>query len=85
MVVPSNGFKVLTTGFFVYCNGLADKDVFDQKLEFDVKIISYEGNDSWVEPTLLAAQKCLSSDTIPSAHEDCDFCNYNTLVSEVTK
>lgn len=84
-LLRQKGFKVSPIGYFVYCNGITDKDVFDQKLEFDIKIISYEGNDSWVEPTVLAARKCLDSDEIPECHEDCDFCCYNTLVTEATK
>ncbi len=80
-----NGFHVSPVGYFVYCNGIADKEAFDQKLEFDIKIISYEGNDNWVEPTILAARKCLDSDEIPKCHEDCDFCCYNTLVTKATK
>jgi len=44
-----NGFKVSDTGYFVYCNGMTDKEAFDGKLEFDVKIIPYKGDTSWVE------------------------------------
>ncbi len=77
-----NGFKVSSIGYFVYCNGITNKDSFDQKLEFDIKIIPYEGNGGWVEPTILAARKCLDADEIPNAHADCDFCEYNELVHE---
>ncbi len=77
-----NEFKVWPTGYFVYCNGLTDKDSFDKKLEFDVKIIPYEGNDSWVEPALLDARKCLDADQIPQPHSDCDYCRYFALVKD---
>src|SRR3989339_1625203 len=43
-----NNFKVSDIGYFVYCNGDTDKNAFDGKLEFKVKIIPYTGNDSWV-------------------------------------
>ena len=39
----------------MYCNGRADKEAFDAKLEFDIKVIPYEGDDSWVEEAVLKA------------------------------
>ncbi|MEK7658969.1 MAG: hypothetical protein AAB352_03845 [Patescibacteria group bacterium] len=71
-----NGFKVSKTGYFVYCNGDTDKEAFDGKLEFDIKIIPYEGDDSWVEKAIIDAHKCLNSDKIPDAGPDCDYCKY---------
>ncbi len=71
-----NNYKVSNTGYFVYCNGSTDKEAFDSKLEFDVTLIPYEGNDSWVEPTLFDIKKCLESDTIPESGEKCDYCDY---------
>jgi len=75
-----NGFKVSNVGYFVYCNGNTDKEAFDGKLEFDVKIIPYEGNDNWVENAIIDAHRCLISDKIPSMSEDCDFCRYRQAV-----
>ena len=75
-----NDFKVSNTGYFVYCNGKTDKEAFDGKLEFDVKIIPYEGNDSWVEQTIIDAHKCLLSETLPISSPDCDFCSYRSAV-----
>lgn len=71
-----NGFKVSKTGYFVYCNGDADKEAFDGRLEFDIKIIPYVGDDSWVEGAIIDAHKCLNSDKIPDAGSDCDYCKY---------
>ncbi len=71
-----NGFKVADTGYFVYVNGRTDLEAFDGRLEFDVKIIPYKGDDSWVEGAILAAQKCLAAETIPAASKDCDYCRY---------
>lgn len=78
-----NKFKVSKTGYFVYCNGDADKEAFDGKLEFDVKVIPYDGDDSWVEPAIMEAKKCLMSDKIPPAGKDCDYCQYVKSVKEV--
>ena len=77
-----NGFKVSKTGYFVYCNGNTDKDAFDGKLKLDIKIIPYEGDTSWVEPTILDAIKYLKSDKPPNPDPDCDFCRYRKATRE---
>jgi len=78
-----NGFTVSDTGYFVYCNGDADKEAFDAKLEFDVKIIPYTGDDSWVEETLKNAKKCLQETKAPKSSVDCDYCRYHHALCEV--
>jgi len=80
-----NGFQVSSTGYFVYCNGDTDKEAFDGKLEFDIKIIPYTGDDSWVEKTVLKAIECLKGDNLPEPGEDCDFCKYRMAVKEFEK
>ena len=75
-----NGYKVSKTGYFVYCNGKTDRRAFDGKLEFDIKIIPYKGDDSWVEKTIQDAIDCLKSDKIPGPGPDCDFCKYRKAV-----
>ncbi|MBU1164566.1 PD-(D/E)XK nuclease family protein [Patescibacteria group bacterium] len=84
-LLRQNGFKVSDTGYFVYCNGKTDVKAFDAKLEFDVKIIAYEGDAGWVEKTILDAHKCLKSKKIPKAGKDCDYCAYREAVGEVCK
>lgn len=76
-----NGFNVSSTGYFVYCNGNTDKEAFDAKLEFDIKLLPYTGNDSWVEETILKAIGCLKADFLPKSGEDCDFCKYREAVA----
>lgn len=78
-----NGFKVSRTGYFVYCNGKTDKAAFDAKLEFDIKLIPYDGDDGWVEKTIKDAIECLKGDSIPQAGEDCDFCSYRQAARKV--
>lgn len=77
-----NGFRVSATGYFVYCNGRLDKKAFEGQLEFDIKIIPYQGEDRWVEEALLAARKCLTGSELPRAGRDCDFCSYTTALHE---
>lgn len=71
-----NGFNVSRTGYFVYCNGNTDKEAFDGRLEFDIKIIPYEGDDTWVEGVVRDAIECLKGDTLPEPGVDCDYCAY---------
>jgi CRISPR/Cas system-associated exonuclease Cas4 (RecB family) len=77
-----NEFQVSPIGYFVYVNGQTDRKAFDAKLEFDVKIIPYEGNDSWVEGALQEVKQCLISDRLPRAGENCDFCTYRKAVQD---
>ena len=84
-LVRANGFKVSDTGYFVYCNGQTDREAFDGKLEFDIKIIPYKGNDAWVEATVIDAHKCLMSNKIPKAGSNCDFCDYRQAAGAVEK
>ncbi len=76
-----NGYKVSNTGYFVYCNGQTDREAFDGKLEFDITLIPYTGNDGWVEKTIVEAYTCLNSDLIPKAATDCDYCNYISAIN----
>jgi len=80
-----NNFKVSNTGYFVYVNGKTDKEAFDAKLEFDVHILPYKGDDSWIDETIIKARECLISDNIPEASKDCDYCSYRQAVGEVIK
>lgn len=78
-----NGFAVSATGYFVYCNGQTDKEAFDGKLEFDIKLLPYTGDDTWVDATLIAAHGCLMADKIPAPHPDCDYCAYRQTANTV--
>lgn len=81
-----NKFKVSNTGYFVYCNGITDKKAFDSKLEFDVVLLPYKGDDSWVEEAIIEAHACLTNDKIPeSGDEDCDFCKYREVTRKIEK
>ena len=83
MAVAENGFKVSDIGYFVYANGIKGKEAFDGKLEFDVKIIPYKGNDNWVEGTLVKAHECLLDKQTPKAGKNCDFCDYCEAINRV--
>jgi len=83
-LLRQNGCQVSDTGYFVYCNGKSDLNAFDGKLEFDITLIPYKGDDSWVEKTILDIHKCLNSAVIPEGNPECDYCRYiQTLNSRV--
>jgi RecB family exonuclease len=75
-LMRKNGFAVSDTGYFVYANGNKDKAAFDAKLEFSVQLLSYKGNDSWVEDALFEIKKCLDGASIPNAGSRCEYCPY---------
>ena len=61
-LLRQNGFKVSDTAVFIYTNGRLELDGFNDRLEFNTKLIEYEGDDSWVEPTIKKMKKCLEGD-----------------------
>lgn len=77
-----NGFEVSDTGYFVYANGKTDLKAFDGKLEFDVTILPYQGDDSWIEKTLQELKSCLDSEELPKPGAECDYCPYRAAVHE---
>lgn len=77
-----NGFSVSDTGYWVYANASKDKEAFDGKLEFELTLVPYKGDDSWVEGALEAIKMCLDSDALPDASADCDYCRYREAVAK---
>lgn len=83
-----NGFQVSPTGYFVYANGRSDEKAFDAKLEFDINLVSYTGDDSWIEPTLHDLKATMMSDDIPEVGVafgggPCDFCTYREEAGKI--
>lgn len=77
------GFKVSSTGYFVYANGIkGDGKVFDNKLEFKTTILPYQADDSWVEPAIIELKKCLDSPEAPLPNRDCKYCGYRKLIQD---
>lgn len=79
-----NGFNVSKTGYFVYCNGRKSNKSFDGKLDFDIKLIPYDGNDDWIESALLEIKSCLDSKVIPDIGDNCDYCQYIESINKVS-
>lgn len=77
------GFDVADTGYFVYANGRKDLDGFNGTLSFQIQLISYAGNCSWVEKAVKDAWVCLSSDMMPESKKGCEHCDYIKLIRDV--
>ncbi len=77
-----SGFKVSNTGYFVYCNGKADREAFDAKLDFDIDLLPYTGDSSWVEKAIFDMKECLDGE-MPIASDNCDHCNYRKAANAI--
>lgn len=77
-----NGLKVSNTAYWVYANAGKDKEAFDGLLEFEITLVPYEGDDSWVEGVLVKIKACLESDALPERSDDCDYCRYREAVGK---
>lgn len=84
-LLRQNNFEVSDTGYFVYANGKRDREAFDGKLEFDVKLIPYTGKTDWIEKTLMDMKKCLDLDDVPKSSANCEYCSYIASVNNATK
>ncbi|MBX4197370.1 PD-(D/E)XK nuclease family protein [Candidatus Saccharibacteria bacterium] len=87
-LLRQNGFDVSNIGYFVYTNGRLDLDGFYDKVEFRTKIISYNGSDNWVEPTIKRMKDCLEGD-MPAVGTaamggPCEFCTYAKSRTQLT-
>ena len=77
-----NGLEVSDRGWFVYCNGRRDLADFNERIEFTVKLLPYDGNDDWVEGVLKDAAATLHKDELPEPESDCEFCRYRREAAE---
>lgn len=70
-LLRQNGFTVHPTAYFVFANGDKSKGRFTNKsgttgnLSFHMSILSHEGDDSWIEQTLLDIKACLDAPKPP--------------------
>lgn len=87
-LLRQNGFVVSNTGYFVYTNARIDVDGFEDRLEFKTKLIPYNGDDSWVEPTLMQMKETMDGEmpAIGTAAMGgaCEFCTYARQRTELT-
>ncbi len=87
-LLRQNGFKVSDTGYFVYANGDASKQGFNNVVEFRTHVFTHHGDTDWVEPTLIKMKECLEGD-IPEVGQSamggpCEYCAYARSRTELT-
>lgn len=75
------GFNIAPVGYFLFANARKNRPGFHSKLEFDLSIIPYKGDNSWVERTLLSIKSVLDSDIIPESGPECQHCGYRQLIN----
>ena len=78
-----NGFDVSKTAYFIFANAIKDRPTFDDCLTFEKHLISYEGDDSWVEPTIETISTYLQRETLPEQTDDCDYCKYRIGAQQI--
>ena len=83
-LLRKNGFNVSDDGYFVYCNGDKQKESFDNKVHFNVSVLKYTGDTSWIEKTIEKIKILLDNDIIPAFNEECDYCTYLQDLNSVT-
>jgi hypothetical protein len=75
-LLRGNDLEVSNQAWFVYANGIKGDGSFDDQLAFKTKLISYDGSDAWIEPTLDSLIECLASESPPPHTTDCPYCQY---------
>lgn len=87
-LLRQNGFKVSDTGYFVYANGDASKDKFDNIVEFRTHVFPHHGSSDWVEPILKKIKQCLEGDMpevgVAAMGGPCEYCAYARKRTELT-
>ena len=51
-------------------------ETFNKKLDFKIDIISYDGDNSWMEDTIIKIKNTLESSDIPEGNKNCIHCKY---------
>lgn len=75
-LLRGNALDMSNQAWFVYTNGIKDDQAFDDQLHFRTKLLPYEGNGDWIEPTLDRLLACLENPQAPEPGSDCQYCAY---------
>ncbi len=77
------GYPVSRTGYFLLLNGDMMRPAFNWQLEFEPTIVTYQSDDSWVEPAICRAHACLMSDVCPPYADGCELCTYRRTAAKL--
>lgn len=76
-LLVQNGFLVSKKSYWLYATARNNANTFENRLDFDIRLIEHLGDFSWVEPTVLAAKAALENQQLPVAGAGCEFCAYS--------
>jgi len=79
-----NGFTVDPVACLVYANALKSADGLNGNLPFEMSILKYKADDSWMEDAITRAHECLAADRPPEPAETCACCAYVKNVTAAT-
>ena len=81
-----NENAVSEVSYFLYCNAKKEDIDFNNTLNFEMTLIPYKADPSWIENKIYDIKNCLDSSNIPEASMKCDYCkyiqSYNSEISE---
>ena len=78
-LVRGLGHDVASLGCLVSANGDKKRSSFDETLHFDVRLITRDCNDGWVDSAVVGAHAILQRETPPPQNETCDYCAYRSV------
>jgi hypothetical protein len=69
-------FKVSDTAYFLVCNGLKTPEKFDATLHFDLTLVPYTTDTSWVKNKIVEMKKVLDAKDVPQINKNCEKCMF---------
>ena len=75
-LLRKNGFLVSSTAYFIYCNGIKHNMKFNERLNFTVECITYEGSDTWIDETIFDIHDLINNSRVPAKSESCNYCTF---------
>jgi hypothetical protein len=86
-ILRRKGFDVSDTGYFVYVDGLhvgirgmLEENPRYATMRFGTSLLTYVGDDSWVEGNLVGAKNVLEGSDCPDHPDDCEYWKFLSAV-----
>ena len=71
-----NDVDASDSAYWLYVTGRSTADEFNKALNFDCRIIPYEGSEDWISPILITIKQTLETEELPEPTADCEMCNF---------
>ena len=79
-LLRKNGFNVSSKGYIIYAIANKTPDYLHYALDFQVVLVGFDGNDSWVDGTVQEIKACFDRPKAEvvniASGDDCNFCKY---------